>query len=215
MKGEVNVESTPSSGSSFTFDVLLEKSPGSEPPFTDPKIKGLKVVLIDPSAVNARVLIDYLVRLDCDIEHFITFTDGLQEISHRNKINKPADLVIVDLEAAKLAQGSFIPNPAWEKTGKLLLHYKGSSIPKKISEMGFGSVLQRPFLPAEFWTSVYNAFTKKVVTPVTEAALKPLPRTETRNLRIRGQSYKPESCQGHPQQTGSLYRSGREWKNCC
>ncbi|MEI7489874.1 MAG: ATP-binding protein [Bacteroidota bacterium] len=184
MKGEVNVESTPSRGSSFSFNVLLEKSPGSEPPVADPKIKGLKILLIDPSAVNARVLIDYLVRLDCDVEHVITLTDGMQEISHRNKINKPADLVIVDLEAAKLAQGSFTSNPAWEKACKLLLHYQGSSIPKKISEMGFGSVLKRPFLPGEFWTSVYNTITKKVVAPVTEVAVKPLPRTETRSLRI-------------------------------
>ncbi|MCX6283680.1 MAG: ATP-binding protein [Bacteroidetes bacterium] len=184
MKGEVNVESTPSKGSSFIFNVILEKAPGSEPPAADPKIKGLKVIVIDPSSVNAKVLMDYLGRLDCDVEHFITLTDGLQEISHRNKINKPADLVIVDLEAAKLAQGSFTPNPAWAKIGKLLLHYQGSSIPDKISEMGFGCVLKRPFLPEELWFSVYNTITNKIIRPVAEVPAKPLPRTETRKLMI-------------------------------
>jgi len=184
MKGEVHVESTPGKGSSFIFNVILEKVPGSEPPVTDPKLKGLKVLIIDPSLVRARFLLDYLSRMDCEAEHFSTLTDGFQEIIHRHKIRKPAELVIVELEAAQLAQGSFRPGQVWGDVNKILLHYQGTEIPTSILEMGFNSILRRPFLPAELSDCIFKAGMQKTAEPVAAGTGKPPPKLATRELKI-------------------------------
>ncbi len=184
MKGEVHVESTPGKGSSFVFNVLLEKVPGSEPLAIDPKIRGLKAIIIDPSPARVRIMMDYLSRMDCEAEHLATLTEGLQEISHRHTINRPADLVIVEYEAAKLAQGSFSTNAAWKEVPRILMYYHGTDFPDMITGMGFIYLLKRPFLPAELSTAMLNAVTRKVLKPVTEGA-GPVPgKAEGRKLRI-------------------------------
>jgi len=184
MKGEVHVESTPGKGSTFTFNVQLEKVPGSEPPLADLRTKGLKVMIIDPSTERAGILIDYLTRMDCETEHFLTLTDGLQELSHRHKIRKPLDFVFVELEAAKLAMGSFKSIIAWNEAHKMLVFYPGNEIVKKIEEMDFNIRLKRPFLPTALATAMLNAITNTTPEPVTKETLQAVPRHEARKLRI-------------------------------
>ncbi|MCX6286211.1 MAG: ATP-binding protein [Bacteroidetes bacterium] len=184
MKGEVHVDSTPGKGSSFIFNVLLEKVPGSEPLVIDPKIKGLKVLIIDPSMARAGILLDYMSRMDCEAEHFSNLTDGFQEITHRHEIKKPADLVIVELEAAKLALGSFNSSQPWDEVNKILILYQGTEISGKIVKMGFSSMLKRPFLPAELSESVYNVITHNISLSAAKGDGKPLPRHEARELSI-------------------------------
>lgn len=184
MKGEIHVESHIGKGSTFTFTVQLEKVPGSEAPVVNPKTLGLNVVIIDPSPVRARIIIDFLNRLDCESQHLLTITDGLQEISHRHKIKRPFDLAIVELESAKLAIGSFKPNSAWNEIHKLMLVYHGQEIPKKITEMAFGSILYRPFLPMELSAAIENATLPLTPESVVREKPRPLPVQEARNLKI-------------------------------
>jgi len=81
MKGEVFVESQPGKGSTFIFNVLLDKVQGSEAPVADPKIRGLKVMVLDPHPSRSGMLLDLLGRLDCETEYLPTLTDGLQELA--------------------------------------------------------------------------------------------------------------------------------------
>jgi len=184
MRGDVYVESQPGKGSSFIFNIMLDKVPGSEPPLFDPKIKGLKVMVIDPHPVRSGMIVDFLSRIDCEAEHLLTLTEGLQEISHRHKIKRPPDLVIVELEAARLAMGSFKPNQAWNEVNKILLYYPGTGIPEKINEMGFSPVLERPFLPDEIAAAMLNAITHKTPELAATGTGKPLRQPEARQLRI-------------------------------
>ena len=184
MKGEVHVESQTGKGSSFVFNVLLEKVPGSEPPFCEPGIKGLKVMVIDSHPSRSGIIIDYLGRMDCDTVIFSNLTEGLQELAHRHKIRRPVDLLIVELEAAMMAMGSFKPGQAWEELNKILLYYPGTGIPKKVSEMGFHTVMKRPFLPAEFSSAILNTITHKTPVTAVKAAFRPPAGHEARQLRI-------------------------------
>jgi len=184
MKGEVHVESSPGKGSTFIFTVKLERIPASEPLLVDPKAKGLKVMVVDPSPVRAGILLDYLVRMDCETEHLLTLTDAMQEVLHRRKINRPLDLVIVGLEAAKAALGSFKPSGAWTEVHKILVVYSGSDVPVKAVEMGFVTQLRRPFLPVDLVAAICNAVTSKPADPEVKTRPPSIPRTETRNLSI-------------------------------
>jgi two-component system, sensor histidine kinase and response regulator len=184
MKGEVLVESQPGKGSTFIFNVLLDKVPGSEAPVADPEIRGLKVMIVDPHQSRAGMLLDLLSRLDCEAEYLPTLTEGLQELAHRQKIKKPVDLVIVELEAMTLSQGAFKPNPAWDSVNKLLLEYSGTPLPPKIDAMGFNTILKRPYLPMELASSMVNTVThKKEDIPFNVPAM-PISRHEVRKLRI-------------------------------
>ncbi|MCX6281701.1 MAG: ATP-binding protein [Bacteroidetes bacterium] len=184
MKGEVHVDSAPGKGSSFTFNVILDKVAGSAPPVIDQKIKGMKVMIIDPSPTRAMILLDFLNRLDCEAEHFSTLTDGYMEISHRHNIKKPLDLVIVDYEAAEPAQGSFEPGPAWTEVGKILLYYQGTIVGQKVIEMGFGCMLKRPFIPSQFAETFHNLISNTTPEPFAGLVEKPVARHEVRKLRI-------------------------------
>jgi|APCry1669189101_1035198.scaffolds.fasta_scaffold00025_28 two-component system, sensor histidine kinase and response regulator len=184
MKGDVYVESQPGKGSTFIFNVLLDKVPGSEAPAADPKVKGLKVMVIDPHQSRSGMLLDLLGRLECETEYMPTLTDGLLELSHRNRIKKPIDLVVVDNEAVALSQGAFSPNQAWESVNKILLHYSATSIHHKVEAMGFNALLKRPYLPMELAAAMFNAVTHKNEKILFQAPAPPLARHEARKLRI-------------------------------
>ncbi|MEI6886369.1 MAG: response regulator [Bacteroidota bacterium] len=184
MKGEINVESLAGKGSTFTFTVQLEKVPGSEAPAVNPGTSQLNVLIIDPYPVRARILIDFMNRFDCESQHLLTLTDGLQEISHRHKIRRPFDFVVVELEAAKLALGAFKPDPAWNELHKLLVAYHGQEIPKNLAGMAFGIVLYRPFLPMELSAAMEKVISKSTPESTVKERSRPQPKPESRNLKI-------------------------------
>ncbi|MEI6887906.1 MAG: ATP-binding protein [Bacteroidota bacterium] len=184
MKGDIHVESSPGKGSSFVFNVLLGKVPGSEPPAIDQKIRGLKILVIDPYPVRAKILLDYLSRMDCEAENILTLTDGLKEISHRHKIKRPLDLVIVDFDAAKLAQGSFSTSSGWNEVHKIMVYLPGMHVPETLAEMKFSYFLKRPFLPTDLLQAMFNSITQKAPGTGVRTAEQSVKKHELRKLRI-------------------------------
>lgn len=184
MKGDVTVDSIPGKGSTFNFSVRLDRVPGSEHPVTDPRIQGLRVLVIDPYPVRARLLTDYLLRMDCETEHKPTITEGLQEITHRHKVKKPYDLVMVELEAAISSLASFKPTASWNELNKILVRYRGAAVPDKIKEMGFINVTDRPLSLAGLSSSMIQCLTKTAPESVAPAAQARQVPVQTKYYRI-------------------------------
>lgn len=97
MNGRINVESTPGSGTTFSIILEFERYKDSETADgLKDTLRGLKVLILDPSPLHATLLRAYFDRWDCNVETFSDPEEALRNIHHQAEIKKPYQLVVVE-----------------------------------------------------------------------------------------------------------------------
>lgn len=99
MNGQVNVESTPGSGTIFSFTINFERYIDAE--VEDQMIKllhGLKILVLDPKQSRRRIMRNYFERWDAEVEECETPADAVKMIHQKAEIKRPYDMVVVEFQ---------------------------------------------------------------------------------------------------------------------
>ncbi|MCX6276752.1 MAG: response regulator [Bacteroidetes bacterium] len=99
MNGQITVESTPGEGTTLSFTVLFERYKDTE--VADPMkemLRGLRVLVIDPSQTRRAILSGYLDRWEAEVEQCVDPADALKMIGHQSQINRPYNLIVIDYD---------------------------------------------------------------------------------------------------------------------
>jgi PAS domain S-box-containing protein len=125
MNGHITVESTPGTGTTFSFIVVFERYKESE--VADPMkelLEGKTILILDSNPGRRSILAGYFVRWDAEVVESGGTADALKLIQHRAEINKPFDLIAVEYnmqEMDGLKFGASIKHNSSIKKSKILL----------------------------------------------------------------------------------------------
>lgn len=100
MDGTIGVASTPGLGSQFWFRLPFERQPGvSGGPVEIPRrLNGLRVLLLETNATNARNLQEVLDRLGVDVDHVTDAQEALATLRSAAREQRPINLAILDVD---------------------------------------------------------------------------------------------------------------------
>ncbi|MEI7980303.1 MAG: ATP-binding protein, partial [Bacteroidota bacterium] len=125
MDGHIAVESTPGTGTIFTFSITFDRYKDSEVPDPMKKtMKGQKVLIIDTRDSHAELLRNYFERWDCDVEISNDPGEALKKMHHQAEIRKPYHLAVIEYQMAGINGLDFaagIRKDSLLKSSKMLL----------------------------------------------------------------------------------------------
>lgn len=151
MNGHISVESSPGSGTTFSFIVVFERYKESE--VADPMkdlLEGRKVLILDSNPGRRSILASYFVRWDAEVIECGGTSDALKLIQHRAEINKPFDLIAVEynmpeMDGLKFAS-SIKHDPSIKKSKILLTNSRLTPVSSsELSAAGILVALVRPY----------------------------------------------------------------------
>ena len=98
MGGEIGIESEENNGSTFWFELTLNKQPvGSRTIYTEPgDIAGLRVLVVDDNATNRYVLDRYLSAWKCDHDEADSADTGLEALRAAVEDGQPYQIALLD-----------------------------------------------------------------------------------------------------------------------
>jgi two-component system sensor histidine kinase/response regulator len=161
MSGEVGVESAPGKGSTFWFTArlpavaraIVEETPAPSP------VDGRRVLVVDDSGTNRRVIGELLAGADYDVETVATAIEALGVLERAAEDGKPFHVVLTDhrmpgIDGLELAR-RIRATPAIAET-RLVLY---SSIDDKsnrqeLRALGFAGHLTKPMRRAELFATL-------------------------------------------------------------
>ena len=97
MGGDINVESTPGKGSTFSFTAVFEICESSllaEPALCDMKEK--EVLVVDDNEISRRILKNYLQSFGAQVDEAIEGQEAVAKFQARQKEGKPYSAVVLD-----------------------------------------------------------------------------------------------------------------------
>ncbi|MBI5710951.1 MAG: response regulator [Candidatus Eisenbacteria bacterium] len=100
MGGEVGVESEPGAGSTFWFNVGLEKQPREQTPARPPdvELQGAPVLVVDPSSVARRLLCEQLASWGCRVGEAADAEQAMEQLCAAATAGKPYRIAIIERE---------------------------------------------------------------------------------------------------------------------
>jgi len=151
MNGKVKVESTPGSGTTFSFTAVFERyQDGEVADELRETVRDLKTLVIDPVESRRSVLRSYLLRWDAEVEDTSNPLAGLDRVRQQAQVRKPFGLVFLeypqqDIDVLKIAE-------SWKtdrllKQSKLILTASAlkPEIVNALNQAGIEAFILRPF----------------------------------------------------------------------
>ena len=160
--GQLEVESLVGQGSRFYFTLHLpyskERAATSEGVKTLPDLSGMRILLVDDSAVNRRITRSFLERWQVVVHEASDGSEALDRFS-----SNEYDLLLLDLHMPVMDGYEAITRirkidsqvPALAFTAALM-----KDIEHRLLELGFNGFLQKPFRPEELHQKIMNSMKK-------------------------------------------------------
>ncbi len=166
MRGTIGVDSQIGQGSTFWFTIALEKRPmpASAVPVLPPglDVRGLRVLAVDDSPTNRRILQDHLDALQFDGKTVPDGAAALRLLTEAAQAGRPYRSVIIDTEmpsmdgpalARAILQRSELGRPAL----LLLSTFSKEVDGRALTEMGFSGCITKPTRQSQVFDAVIRA----------------------------------------------------------
>src|ERR1700730_14067357 len=98
MKGEVGLESTPGTGSTFWFTARIEKQAADHTKTEEPHHTPLRVLVVDDNATNREILCRDILSWKMSVVTAANGPEALLKLRAAAQQGKPYDLALLDLE---------------------------------------------------------------------------------------------------------------------
>lgn len=155
MGGEIGVESTVGTGSTFSFEA--DFTPAATAHDADRprgRLSGVRVIAVDDHEANRRILVDFARRMDMEVESAASGPEALEILAAAHDAGSPIDLALIDchmpgMGGFELAE-RIREDPRLEDV--LMVAFTAAGRPgdgARCEELGISSYLLKPLAPAE------------------------------------------------------------------
>jgi len=161
MGGVVGVRSEPLKGSTFWFDLPFEKAPmaATTPRETDANLRGLRVLVVDPSAGARKAVVEILGAWGCRSDQAEHCEDALSRMRDAVARGEPYDVALIEVEQPGMDGEQFgwtvRSDESLAKTLTMLMTTVGRrGDAARAKSLGFSAYLVKPVEWAELYAAL-------------------------------------------------------------
>jgi CheY-like chemotaxis protein/HPt (histidine-containing phosphotransfer) domain-containing protein len=186
MGGELSVESTPGTGSTFAFTLPFETGELAEPAPANDAVGGLRALVVDDNAVNRRILADTLRRWSMEPVAVSGGQEALEHLVAAARDEQPFSLVLLDANMPDL-DGFVVAEHIrcrQELAGATIMMLTSSGQygdAARCRELGVATYLTKPIKQADLLEAIHRAIDRRAdrerIQPIgadSSAAVRPL-----------------------------------------
>ncbi|ELS33917.1 MULTISPECIES: GAF domain-containing protein [Pseudanabaena] len=163
MGGKIYLESQENFGSTFSFELLFKKQSNCPSDNYDlPSLQGMRVLVVDDSSTNCRILKYQLSAWDMRVDITEYPMDAMSHLIHAVNIGDPYQLVILDMQMPDLdgeSLGKQIKeSPILKNTHLIMLSsLDRTDEVKRLLDIGFAHYLRKPVKKIRLLNSIINS----------------------------------------------------------
>ncbi len=171
MSGEIGVESQERSGSTFWFNVLLEKqSPRGQVTDVQGDIEGIRVLAVDHNAANRRLLSAHLRSWNCRYDEALNAKTALERLLAAAAEGDPFRIAILDMHmpgmngealGKKIKEDPELCNTILVMT--TTLGKRGDA--RRLDKIGFSAYLTKPVKQSDLFDCLTTIYSEKQHSP--------------------------------------------------